>query len=256
MSHHLPVASNWFEYRDIDDTLTLITEPHVNSLLAANIWWVHGSDRDAVIDTGLGVASLHDSNTDLFSNQPLAIVTHAHLDHLGGAHEFADAAAHSSELSRITSPDAASLYGPALSTQLGLEPEADLPELLIDALPTANYDIASYAVRPVTVGTALEEGDSIDLGDSLLTVMHLPGHTAGSIALFDERRGVLFTGDVVYEGDLLDEIIGADIPQYVESMRRLRELDVAVVHPGHGRSFDRTRLTALVDNYLVFRDLG
>ena len=47
----------------------------------------------------------------------------------------------------------------------------------------------------------VEEGHVFDLGDRSLRVVHLPGHTPGSIGLIDERARILFTGDVMYESD-------------------------------------------------------
>jgi glyoxylase-like metal-dependent hydrolase (beta-lactamase superfamily II) len=61
---------------------------------------------------------------------------------------------------------------------------------------------------------------------------------------------VLFSGDAVYDGPLLDEIEGADIDAYVATMRRLRDLPVAVVHAGHERSMDRQRFRDVIDAYL------
>ena len=52
----------------------------------------------------------------------------------------------------------------------------------------------------------------VDPGGRPLTVLHLPGHSLGSIALFDPADGTLFSGDVVYDGGaLLDSIAGADV---------------------------------------------
>ena len=56
---------------------------------------------------------------------------------------------------------------------------------------------------------------------------------------------MLFSGDAVYDGPLLDELDGSDIPAYVATMRRFRELPVTVVHGGHEPSFGRERLVEL-----------
>jgi len=96
------------------------------------------------------------------------------------------------------------------------------------------------------------DGDTVDLGDRSLTVLHLPGHTPGSIALFDPADGTLFSGDVVYDDDvLLDSLTGSDPAQYACSLRRLRELPVTVTHAGHDASFGRDRLHHLIDTYLA-----
>jgi glyoxylase-like metal-dependent hydrolase (beta-lactamase superfamily II) len=101
---------------------------------------------------------------------------------------------------------------------------------------------------------SLEEGAVIDLGDRAFEVMHLPGHSPGSIGLWDSRAGALFSGDAIYDGGLLDELPGSDIDEYVATIRRLRDLPVAVVHGGHEPSFGRQRLVELADDYLAQRD--
>jgi glyoxylase-like metal-dependent hydrolase (beta-lactamase superfamily II) len=78
----------------------------------------------------------------------------------------------------------------------------------------------------------------------------LPGHSPGSIALFDPADGTLFSGDAVYEDALLDKIAGSDPAQYRTSLGRLRDLPVRVVRPGHGPSFGQRRLHAIIDRYL------
>jgi glyoxylase-like metal-dependent hydrolase (beta-lactamase superfamily II) len=108
----------------------------------------------------------------------------------------------------------------------------------------------TYWVRPVTRTRSLAEGDLVDLGDHTLTVLHMPGHSPGSIALFDVSDGTLFSGDVIYDDVLLDSLLGSDKEQYARSLRRLLALPVRVVRPGHGHSFGRERLHHLIDDYL------
>jgi glyoxylase-like metal-dependent hydrolase (beta-lactamase superfamily II) len=250
----LPVAADWFRVSRVSPGLTLVTEPHVHELVSANVWLVRGRERDLVVDCGLGVASLRSTLDPLVSlvsgRDPVAVVTHAHLDHMGSAHEFGECWAHPDEV--VEDPPPGSLFGPALGGELGLD-EA-LPPLLISALPHPGYDPARYRLRPATVSRPLLDGDVVDPGGRPLTVLHLPGHSPGSIALFDPADGTLFSGDVVYDdGDLLDSIIGADRAQYRCSLLRLRSLPVRVVRPGHGPSFGRRRLHAIIDRYLKER---
>jgi glyoxylase-like metal-dependent hydrolase (beta-lactamase superfamily II) len=58
----------------------------------------------------------------------------------------------------------------------------------------------------------------VDLGDRTLTVLHLPGHSPGSIALFDENDGTLFSGDIIYDDVLLDYLPGGNTEQYAHSL--------------------------------------
>jgi glyoxylase-like metal-dependent hydrolase (beta-lactamase superfamily II) len=245
----LPVAPDWFRITPVDDAVTMIDEPHVHELLQANIWLVRGRDRDLLFDSGLGIASLRTALDGIISPDPVLVLSHAHLDHMGSAHEFPDCRAHPAEV--VGNPLPGSLAGPALAAELGLH-EA-LPPLLISARPDEAYDPAAYRLRPAGVACPLGDGDVIDPGGRPLTVLHLPGHSPGSIALFDQQDGTLFSGDVVYDDVLLDTITGSDPEPYRASMRRLRELPVRVVRPGHGPSFGPRRLHSIIDRYLEER---
>ena len=77
--------------------------------------------------------------------------------------------------------------------------------------------------------------------------------SGGSIGLLERASGTLFSGDAIYDGALLDELPESDVTAYVATMKRLRELDVNVVHAGHEPSFGRDRLVELVDAYLAHR---
>lgn len=244
----LPIASTWFRCTAFENgAIIQIEEPFVDPLLRANSWLVRGQNRDLLVDCGLGVSPLRPTLQMLGSADPIVVLTHAHLDHMGSAHEFVDCWAH--PLEPVEHPAPGSLYGAVLAEELRLK--ETLPHLLLTALPRANYDPAAYRLSPATVTRHLHDGDLIDLGDRTFRVLHLPGHSPGSIALFDADDGTLFSGDVIYDDTLLDDIVGADIDDYLASMRRLRRLPVRVVHPGHGRSFGNTRLRKLADEYLT-----
>ena len=62
----------------------------------------------------------------------------------------------------------------------------------------------------------MNEGDRIDLGDRAFSVLSLPGHTPGSIGLWDEADGTLFCGDAVYAEDpLIDQAPTSDVEAYL-----------------------------------------
>lgn len=242
----------WFGVEQVGEGVTRLTEPHLSELVSANLWWIRGRDHDVLVDTGLGVASLREHLPDVLEHDTLAVLSHTHLDHTGGAHEATRVAVHALEAAAVVSPPPASLHTRTELELLGLElpGEEQLPELLLEALPARGYDPSSYAVRRAAVSRALVDGDVIDLGDRALRVLHAPGHTPGSIVLLDEDLRWLYSGDVLYDGALLDEMSGADIPSYVSTMRLLLELDVAMVHPGHDHSFDGDRMCELAEGYL------
>src|SRR5260221_9616156 len=82
----LPIAERWFEQQRIDAAITRLWEPHVVPLMRCNIWHVRGRDRDLVIDTGMGIASLVAAMQQLLDKPVTAVATHGHGDHIGGHH--------------------------------------------------------------------------------------------------------------------------------------------------------------------------
>jgi glyoxylase-like metal-dependent hydrolase (beta-lactamase superfamily II) len=247
------VAERWFEHETVDEGLLRIREPNVDPFLQANLFLVRGRDRDLMVDTGLGIGSLHEELAELSERPVTAVATHRHFDHTGGLHEFDQVVVHRDDADAV-----ANAHGFASLRIEDYPPEElsgyDPPASLLTALPHEWLEIAAYAVTPVTPTRVVEEGDVIDLGDRTFTVLHLPGHTPGEIGLWEEATRTLFTGDCVYEsGVLLDELPESDIGDFVRSMERLREVPARVVHGGHDDSFGRERLLELVDGYVRAR---
>jgi len=249
----MQVADRWFSHREVADGVVEITEPHVDPFLQANLYLVRGRDRDALIDSGLGLASLREELADLFERPVVAIATHRHFDHTGGLFEFDEIVVHRDDADAVANAEGfASVmiedYPPEELS--GYEP----PEALLHAAPSPDFDPTRYAVRPVTPSRIVDEGDVIDLGDRRFTVLHLPGHTPGEIGLLEAVTRSLYAGDCVYEsGVLLDELPESNIPDYVRSMERLRDLDVETIYGGHDPPFGRARLLELVDDYIARR---
>lgn len=250
----LAVGERWFEFSRVDDDITLIREPHVDPFIRCNIWHVRGRGRDMLVDSGLGIASLREAARTLFDKPLAAVATHSHYDHIGGLHEFEDRIAHRSEAEELAEPHGfAALLAADLDDRVVDAIRAsgyELPERLLTAVPHDGYALADYLLRPAPATRLVDEGDVIDLGDRIFEVLHLPGHSPGSLGLWEAASGTLFSGDAVYDGPLLDELPGSDIPRYVATMKRLRDLPVFVVHAGHEPSFGRDRLRELADAYL------
>lgn len=253
----LPVADPWFVTARGDHGITHIVEPHVHPLLRCNVWVVAGRDRDVVVDSSLGIRPLRDIVERDFDHEVLAVATHAHSDHVGALHEFDHRAAHPVAGELIAEPDLvvldATLY-PASVTGPYADAGYEIPDLFIDAVPNGGLEAAVFERQAVSLTRSIDEGDVVDLGDRHFEVLHLPGHSPGSIGLFETATGVLFSGDAVYDGPLLDALSGSDVAAYVATMERLAQLPVTVVHGGHEPSFGRERLVELCDAYLRAND--
>ena len=254
----LTIADHWFERKQIDDHITLLWEPHVHSFLRCNIWHIPGRDRDLLVDTGMGIGSLAEAARDLFQKPLHAVITHTHVDHSGGAYEFDGCMVHSAEVENLISakdtlPLQTNLWPKNLIAMM--EEYDAVGDYVVTARPSASFDPDAYHLRPATPETILNEGDVVDLGDRSFEVLHLPGHSPGSIGLWEASTGILFSGDAVYDSTLLDELPDSDKTAYNKTMKRLLELPVEVVHGGHADSFGRDRLREIARAYLDGRKL-
>ena len=234
------VAQKWYECRSLQDGVTQIHEIHVAAWLRCNIWHVRGRDRDLIIDTGMGLRPLTREIAQLSERPVTAIMTHAHFDHAGGLHEFSDRCGHNAEAEIIANPTAANTVADAGYVRAET----------FSALPYEGFSHEHYRVRPAPLTRLLDEGDVIDLGDRIFNVFHLPGHSPGSIALYEKVTGILFSGDVVYDGALIDDLYHSEPDALRESLARLRTLPVRTIHGGHYTSFGRDRMLELIDGYL------
>jgi glyoxylase-like metal-dependent hydrolase (beta-lactamase superfamily II) len=232
--------TSWYAHRTIGDGVSLIWETQLKPFYRCNIWHVRGRDGDILIDSGMGLRPLAPVVAAITEKPVTAIASHGHVDHIGGHHEFAARAIHADEAATLAKPDRRNTIAEPYFTLDMFE--GDAPE---------DFNLATYCVRAAPATRVLQAGDIVDLGDRAFEVLHLPGHSPGSIALWDANSGILFSGDTVYDGPLVDDFYHSVVDDYVASMERLRKLPVRVVHAGHFPSFGRERLIALIDEYVA-----
>ena len=94
-----------------------------------------------------------------------------------------------------------------------------------------------FELEPVTAGRELTEAEQVRIGDLVFDVLHTPGHTEGSVCLYEERHALIISGDVLFAGSYgRTDLPGGDDEQMAASLARLaREIPGRVrVLPGHG----------------------
>ncbi len=86
-----------------------------------------------------------------------------------------------------------------------------------------------YDLRPVSATRDLAEGEQVRIGDLVFDVLHTPGHSEGSVCLYEERQALLIAGDVLFAGSYgRTDLPGGNDEQMAASLARLaRE-----IHPG------------------------
>jgi len=165
-----------------------------------------------VIDPGDEVGRIHRRLTELGLKLKQILVTHAHIDHVGGA----------LRLKRLT------------GAPIFLN-ENDLPQLGLMDMQAAWLGIATPETAPPD--EALADGQIVGLPNYPAQVLHTPGHTQGSICLHFAPLNLLIAGDTLFAGSIgRTDLPGGDSAQIIDSIQsRLLALpDETRVQPGHG----------------------
>lgn len=166
-------------------------------------------NREAVlIDTGMGMIPLRRIVASLTDLPVKVLLTHGHIDHIGGTGAFEEVYLHEEDM------DTYWLHDSGCRNLLG------------------NYAIPPLqkALRPVGDGMVFE------LGGRSLRVIHTPGHSVGSICVLDQENGWLFTGDTCCRGHVLLHMdFSAPVTVYAESVKLLLEesKNYSVTWPAH-----------------------
>lgn len=106
-------------------------------------------------------------------------------------------------------------------------------------------------VRPAA--NAFVDGESIDAGDGMLTAIYTPGHAPDHFCFMDRADGDMYCGDLVRTGGtvVIPASRGGDLPAYLNSLRRVRELAPRRLLPGHGPAIEDPE--RVIDEYLAHR---
>lgn len=254
-SANLLVQEPWFQVAQLAPDVFRITEPSCHRWVRANSFLILGRELDILVDSGMGVAALRPVLDRLSSRPRLVFTTHAHIDHVGSHPEFADCEilVHPAEADGLGRPGPQGLRFPKRSAGViansGIEPS----EFMVEAVPFAGYDLAAYRRAPVKPTRLVSEGDIVETGDREFEVLHLPGHSPGSIALWERSSASLFSGDAIYDGVIVDNLPGSDVEVYRTTMKRLAKLPVEQVFGGHNAPMTRTQMLDVVERYLASR---
>ena len=167
----------------------------MDDVFRSNIWQFYVGKASISSSTpALGFA-VFQPRLELTPGKPvLAVATHIHADHVGSLHEFADRAGPLLEAAAFETMEDRLTYADMFRA-------LDEP---VSVVPSAGWTADAYAILPAPLTRMLGEGDTIDVGNRTFKVLHLPGHSPGSLGLLDEKDGVFFSGDAIYDGELYE----------------------------------------------------
>ena len=209
------MESKFFKARAILENVTLIS-----GLAGEQCYLIEGREKALLIDALSGIGSLKAFVRELTDLPVELVLTHNHVDHIGAAFEYGKVFLHPADI-----PGLYEMGGP--EARLGFVNSQGGAGFIIrpdDVIPSV--PIKTYPVY---------DGDEIDLGDTRLEVIHVPGHTWGSIVLLDRAARVIYSGDAVNANTLLF-LGGASIEEYREGLMHLQSFESAcdVLWGGHG----------------------
>lgn len=221
---------------------------------SVNIYLIKAGSGYAIIDTGwdspLSFQSLENQLAEIgarFTDIKQIIITHCHIDHLGMIVRFKQSHPNTLYIPRREIPlikirfTGGDQYLPMTDKFLQSHgtPAAELnpPDVMLpvpDNLALTQPDIL------------LEGGEEIVTGDYTLKVINTPGHTPGHIALYEPRKKLLFSGDVLLPTIATNAAVNVQhtpfpLQQYLDSLNKLKELDIETVLPGHEYPFTNHR---------------
>lgn len=221
----VPTQQPWFRVYKVGNDVYAIAEPY--NFQEVISYLIVGTERNILIDTGMGMGRISEVVAEL-SSKPLTIInSHTHYDHIGGNHEFDHILAVDTAYTRKYSSEG---WPHELVRQ-----EVRLDAICQDKLPgldTTAYSVKAYADK---IKGYLKDGDTINLGNRIIEVLRVPGHTPDGIALLDRANGYLWTGDVYYEATIWLFFDGTDLDAYASSIARFAELapTLTSVFPAH-----------------------
>lgn len=174
---------------------------------------VYCVDNELLVDAGTGsFVEETFEQMDRFdvdkNNIKKIVLTHEHFDHTGAAKEFKE----------------------KLGAKILAHEEAEIND------ETSISQAFDGDFEPPQVDERLEEGDLVETTNYSFKVLHTPGHSPGSIVLWDEDQEVLISGDLLFtDGFGRTDIPGGDEETIKDSLRRVKEFDgISVLLPGHG----------------------
>ncbi|PSV40999.1 MULTISPECIES: MBL fold metallo-hydrolase [unclassified Photobacterium] len=178
-----------------------------------SIIWCDETNQAAIVDPGGDIEQLTKVVDELGLTVTQLILTHGHLDHVGG-----------------TAPLSQSLNVPVIG------PHKD-DEFWLQGLPRQSEMFGFPMTEAFEPTQWLNDGDEIHVGNQTLQVLHTPGHTPGHVILFSNDANVAFVGDVLFKGGIgRTDFPRGDHPTLINAIKtKLWPLgdDVTFV-PGHG----------------------
>ncbi len=222
MAENKPLTADpWFTVTKVDaDTYRISEYRHPEETHA---YLLIGTERALLVDSGLGIGNIGTVVAALTTKPIVVVATHVHWDHIGGHRCFSCFYVHAAEASWISG--SFPLPVSTVRKQLAMAPQ--FPQ---------SFSCEAYEVFSGIPSRILNDGDTLELGERTLMVVHTPGHSPGHMCFWEPKQGYLFVGDLVYQGILYAHYPSTDPEQYWVSLEKVATLPVRRLFPAHHQS--------------------
>jgi len=174
-----------------------------------NCFLIVGSASCMVVDFGIGLIDWEAIlNKYAPGRKVIPVLTHFHFDHVGGSSYFDNI------LANIES------FQGCLALQY-----FSVDDLACDVPSIGDLNQDQFC--------QVCEDDCIEFDEFSFKILYTPGHDPTSISLHDESNGILITGDLMYDGQLIHDLPDSDLSAYIESLKKIGLLDAELILPGH-----------------------
>ncbi len=191
------MVDDYWAVQDIDANTHALGEPRYYQVNYAYL--IVGEGRALLFDAGSGTRDITGVVTSLTHLPVTVMPSHLHFDHTGGIAPFKSVAM--IDLSDMRADVTNGKLTPSRYDYLGM----------VDGLMPPTFSVTEW-VKP---------GTTIDLGGRVLQILHVPGHTHSSAALYDAATHQLFAGDFIYPTTLYAFLPGASLAEYRATTRKL-----------------------------------
>jgi len=204
----------------VKDDLIIELQPNIFRLkgedTSSHSYLIRGDYKNVLIDSGVdkNFSKLQKSLLTLglkIRDIDIVINTHEHFDHIGANRYFQDyalIAAHRFAATKIS----------------------------VEDRYVTMYKSGDLNAPSLKVHLWLESKSRFDLGNYSLNIIHTPGHTSGSICIYEPVRKILFAGDTVFAGGTLSYIgESGSVGDYIDSISHLATRKINELYPGHGK---------------------
>lgn len=211
----------------IEKQITQINENtwNISDYFLDNYYVAVGDEYAALIDTGAGIGNIIDDVRKITDKPIKVLLTHGHLDHLGGMYAFEEAYMNERDdkLYQEHYPSVA-MRKWYIETRVPIRfPGEGHIEALVEQLPEAK-DLTMFPYIPI------KEGDTIDLGNRILEIYETPGHSPGHVSYLDRANRLLFSGDTINDSIIIFNKEGGnreELEIYYHSIKKLWDLSDA-----------------------------